>query len=275
MSPMQRISSKTCCCSSQHRVCPPSDGVENYIVVEESVKAIVDMCGDPGCVKKIIIAVVIFGMLCSYAIFFVFPETVVVRLTREDGIVENLTAGFYLFASVFAYVLFFSIREANDFGLFKTSRNLCFLILGIIFFLIFGEEISWGQRIFGWTTPAFLERVNWKGETNIHNIDIFMTLSMNRLFSAFCIAYAVILPVLNSIIQAIARLLRKMSIPIVPLFMSVVFLINFILPRFLNAYFLVDSHSVGEVKEFNLGLLFLGATVWFMCLLSNKQRGVY
>ncbi len=33
-----------------------------------------------------------------------------------------------------------------------------------------GEEISWGQCLFGWTTPDFLMGLNQQGETNIHNI---------------------------------------------------------------------------------------------------------
>jgi len=33
-----------------------------------------------------------------------------------------------------------------------------------------GEEISWGQRIFGWETPETLEELNRQGETTLHNI---------------------------------------------------------------------------------------------------------
>jgi hypothetical protein len=36
-------------------------------------------------------------------------------------------------------------------------------------FLLAGEEISWGQRVFGWTSES-LEAVNRQGETNLHNI---------------------------------------------------------------------------------------------------------
>ncbi len=33
-----------------------------------------------------------------------------------------------------------------------------------------GEEISWGQRIFGFATPGFLQEVNSQGEFTVHNI---------------------------------------------------------------------------------------------------------
>ena len=42
------------------------------------------------------------------------------------------------------------------------------LCLGLVFLV--GEELSWGQRIFHWATPASLERVNKQAESNLHNI---------------------------------------------------------------------------------------------------------
>ncbi len=33
-----------------------------------------------------------------------------------------------------------------------------------------GEELSWGQHLFGWTTPESLMTLNDQGETNVHNI---------------------------------------------------------------------------------------------------------
>ncbi len=41
-------------------------------------------------------------------------------------------------------------------------------ILALIYFL--GEEISWGQHFFKWTSPDFFKNANIQGETNIHNI---------------------------------------------------------------------------------------------------------
>ena len=41
------------------------------------------------------------------------------------------------------------------------------LLLG----LMIGEELSWGQRIFGWSTPSFLAEINSQSEINLHNIN--------------------------------------------------------------------------------------------------------
>lgn len=32
------------------------------------------------------------------------------------------------------------------------------------------EEVSWGQRVFDWSTPEPLKRLNVQGETNLHNL---------------------------------------------------------------------------------------------------------
>ena len=44
-------------------------------------------------------------------------------------------------------------------------------MLSIVFFLIAGEEISWGQRIFDLATPDYLSSVNEQDELNFHNIN--------------------------------------------------------------------------------------------------------
>jgi len=49
--------------------------------------------------------------------------------------------------------------------------------LGLFCLGFFLEEISWGQRIFGWETPGWMSKINIQNETNIHNIcnKIFQT----------------------------------------------------------------------------------------------------
>ena len=94
---------------------------------------------------------------------FVFPFIIVAGLlalkvlrpgyyfriaVREDGPFEYLTAISYLTASVF---LFLSWRASRSLG--NRFVSFGFLAAGILFFLIFGEEISWGQRILGIETP--------------------------------------------------------------------------------------------------------------------------
>lgn len=43
-------------------------------------------------------------------------------------------------------------------------------MLAVLFFFIAGEELSWGQRIFGWQTPDYWKALNYQGETTLHNL---------------------------------------------------------------------------------------------------------
>ena len=232
------------------------------------------MCSDPIRIKKIIIAIVGFCIIVSYGIFFILRADAIIQLTREDGIIETATAIFYLLASVVALVHFFGVREGNDFGFFKTKRNAFFLFLGIIFFLIFGEEISWGQRIFGLTTPGFLEEINVQREIGFHNIWVFEGMfRANWLLQYFCFFFAVLLPLVDLTIPRVARWMKKINVPIVPILISLVFVGNYILSRIFNAHVSsILSHSVIEVMELNLGLLFFGVTILFICSLHTKAQ---
>lgn len=54
----------------------------------------------------------------------------------------------------------------------QSERFMAVLYVGLcccLFFLI-GEEISWGQRIFGWQTPTDYAAINKQAETNLHNV---------------------------------------------------------------------------------------------------------
>lgn len=44
------------------------------------------------------------------------------------------------------------------------------ILVTLVFVVMIGEELSWGQRIFGWTTPEAYAEINAQGETNLHNL---------------------------------------------------------------------------------------------------------
>lgn len=86
----------------------------------------------------------------------------------EDGIVEYTQFIFYIFAFLFAVCLtVVNLRK----GL-RTSAFI-YLLIALILFIISMEEISWGQRIFGFGTPEALQERNVQGELTLHNIDSF------------------------------------------------------------------------------------------------------
>lgn len=89
--------------------------------------------------------------------------------TFDGGIVETLTVIFYALAIGQALRLF--LRADTLFG--PQSARLWRLILGLGlagFVVMIGEELSWGQHLLGFRTPAELATLNLQGEANIHNL---------------------------------------------------------------------------------------------------------
>jgi hypothetical protein len=83
-------------------------------------------------------------------------------LFAEDSLFESLTAVFALAAAI----LFAAGGVRAGKGLARAAA----LALGLGFLFIGLEEISWGQRILGWTTPAGWGAINYQGEANLHNL---------------------------------------------------------------------------------------------------------
>lgn len=80
----------------------------------------------------------------------------------ELGLIE-LSQNIVLFIAL-VLMMWLALR-ARD-GLLRAWA--IFIAIGT--FLLLGEEISWGQHFFGWTTTGVFENVNDQGETNFHNI---------------------------------------------------------------------------------------------------------
>jgi len=78
------------------------------------------------------------------------------------------------------------------------------LLLGLGCCVIALEEMSWGQMLFNWDTPALLSEHNAQQETNLHNLHIFQ----DNLWSitALVIAIALLLTMLRLVLQQRHRL---------------------------------------------------------------------
>jgi hypothetical protein len=59
------------------------------------------------------------------------------------------------------------------------------------FFLCAGEEMSWGQHLFGWKAPEAITKVNVQGETNLHNLSGYFA---DHVFIAGTFFYGGVLP---------------------------------------------------------------------------------
>ncbi len=86
-------------------------------------------------------------------------------LANEDGVAE--------WGQFFCLIVVIPVYARLSFALWRQGQRplaLLYAIAAVAVVFVAGEEISWGQRIFGWLTPGALEDINNQGETNIHNI---------------------------------------------------------------------------------------------------------
>lgn len=117
-------------------------------------------------VLKVIIFVTIVSILLAGASFY-FASDIYHSTVAEDGYSENVTAITLLVISVLFLIRILQTRR---------TRNKFWLILNILIvlgsFFGFGEEISWGQRIFSIETGEFFSQHNLQNETNLHNLQI-------------------------------------------------------------------------------------------------------
>ena len=127
--------------------------------------------------KRVLYSTVsVFGYLCLCLNVLILSSLLAAApltfqaLSREDHWVENLTAVWFLLAGL--VLLLTALVERSFF------RRCVYILGSIAMVFAAGEEISWGQRIFGFATPDFLMHLNESKEFNVHNI-------ANAMFSIF------------------------------------------------------------------------------------------
>ena len=83
--------------------------------------------------------------------------------TAEGGFFENATVAALVALAIGCLLAAWRFPS-------RTRQRWLLVALGLI--VMFGamEEVSWGQRVIGFETPATMEHLNRQGEFNIHNV---------------------------------------------------------------------------------------------------------
>lgn len=222
--------------------------------------------------KEIVKIVVIFLIVLSgYAAIALYWE-VLKPFRGEDRLIEYLGAIFFFIASMLFFACYwFSARWAKDTPHLQPKRNKFYVFLAILFFIGCGEEISWGQRIFGWQSPVFVQEINGQGETNFHNVRMFndprynrgntlenerrpvlsIMLDIDTWFFSFWFSYCLILPLVNRYSLRASRKFSRWRLPVPPLWIGCLLLINFsmyAIPH-LTLFLSHLDHDFNELKE--------------------------
>lgn len=64
--------------------------------------------------------------------------------------------------------------------------------LGCLYFA--GEELSWGQQLFQWETPAHIAAINDQNETNLHNMSSWLDQKPRLLLELWVLIGGIVLP---------------------------------------------------------------------------------
>ena len=217
-------------------------------------------------------AVLVLVTLAMYAALLL-PDDVISWLLKEERPLEGIGAVGLLLASILSFLLW---RHERATGGPKLLTLSCFL-LAILFFIAFGEEISWGQRILGLETPESLEGINDQGETNLHNLS---TGKANQLFQVFWLVMGVLVPLASLYEPARRRLVRLL--PILPVPLAIVFLLNQLVikvadeileahPSLYDGTKYSVSYGLYEIKESVVQIAF-AAGFWLLYRRVRQER---
>ena len=200
-------------------------------------------------------SVVITGVVISHVNLDYYQAV----FTREDYFLEWATVVALTLGMV---TCLYRIKILSKF------RELPFLLgLGFMSFMFLfglGEEISWGQRIFGWQTNEWFCTYNTQCETNFHNLK-FGELKINKLFFGLilgiCIAfYFLSLPFLFRKFEKVKSFVNSWAIPIPKYHHIAAYLLLFILAQ------TIPGHKKGEILEFG------GCWIFYIMILSPLNR---
>lgn len=163
-------------------------------------------------IEKVVLFVLATTMLvATYWAFFAKEQFA--AFVQEDSVAEYATAAFFAVMAFLCLKRFVGYLRAN-----ARLAALTWFGLFLVTFFVFGEEISWGQRIFNVQSGEFFKEFNTQDETNLHNLK-FNGVSINRLVFSKIVTiamgiYFLVLPYLVYKVQWLNRLFFKWKIPL-------------------------------------------------------------
>jgi len=216
---------------------------------------------------------------CYLPVFLCSRRTLAV-LVMDDQAVEWTGTLACLIASVLFVIAYWKYSTGNDLGAIRTRRNVFLLLLGLMLFVAFGEEISWGQRILNVATPAAVSSENVQDELNIHNLKWFThprssgllwLTSVQTLFTLFWGAYGFLIPLLCAISSAFRSWASKVNLPIVPIYLGIGYVVNMFIWLGI-ASFLPAKGCIEEFAETASEILVMLIALSFLIDLRGRAR---
>jgi len=180
----------------------------------------------------------------------------------EDGIIEYGTALMLLVSALIMALRFFRIGSGQTF-----KWKLTVSVLALLFIFAAGEEISWGQRIFGVESSEFFKDHNAQQEMNLHNLVVGETkinkLIFSKILTGILVIYLIILPVLFNKVSWIKDLVADFAVPVVKYHHTIIFILMTIVVT------IMPSSKRWEIYEFGFAMIF------FLIFLFPLNKEIY
>jgi len=159
--------------------------------------------------------VCVFGLIAGFSALSALNPDAYYQHVQEDQPLEWATFWGFTVAAVFF------IRAAI---LEREKRKLPWFSAGLAAFcvLVAMEEISWGQRVLGYSPPRYFLENNYQQELNLHNV--MATSLRKQLLGALLVLYGLLLPLLERI-PAGHELLAKLRITAPPAGLAPIFVV--------------------------------------------------
>ncbi len=199
-------------------------------------------------------AIALVAALTIVSTFF-FARQFYLELAAEDALGENLTALLY---GVAGFMIIIHCLRKDQRVTNSWRAAILPMLLGLFFIFIAGEEVSWGQRMLGISTPEAIREQNVQGEMNLHNLRFFGEnagiLNQHTALNAFALLFGVVFPLGYFFVRRIRVIFNAVNFPISPLACCTFFAMGILQGQTIAKIYQHWSHT--EVKElvFSLGV---------------------
>jgi hypothetical protein len=203
-------------------------------------------------------------------------------LGEEDGPIENAGALCFLLAGI---LFLLTARQTSGLhrqcGANHIESPLTLYGLGVLLLVCFGEEISWGHRLFHYSVPAWLEAINQQGEWNLHNLSWFQAhtpdgarksfwarlIDMNRLLAIFQLTLCTLVPILTAYSATVRAWVARIGLPIVPWWIAGLVPVHILVSQAVYAIIGAGGDPIlgdvlDETKETVRAFIFLVVAIW-------------
>lgn len=197
-----------------------------------------------------------------FYVLSLFPYNLLLEISREDNIVENLQFFTLLIATFFSAKIALKLVKRK-----AMTIALIFSIISAGLFFISGDEISWGQRLFGLETPTVIAQYNAQQELSWHNlVQVGNLPTYAYIFIGFY----------GSFFWLFKPLLKHSSVLMLIVPRQLFF--YFFVPLLFQIRFIIGNHHLGVWAEPSELILYMGTALYMYCiysLLTTKKNNLF